>query len=115
MSVTTRRRYNAFHAYTGLNSPAIRPPGLAPLRAMRRILFVFPSNHTIMANYQTLRTIEQLAKPNSPFSANTLRWHVFNSRTNGLGEAVIRIGRRVYIDELKFNEWIDSFRQGRAA
>lgn len=27
---------------------------------------------------------------------------------NGLGKAVVRIGRRIYIDEARFFEWLDS-------
>jgi len=45
-----------------------------------------------------------------PLSENQLRWLIFNARANGLHAhgAIVRIGRRVYIDEDKFDAWIES-------
>jgi hypothetical protein len=53
-----------------------------------------------------------------PFSAGQLRWFIFCSEQNGLAAtgAIVRIGRRVYIDVDKFEAWIDSQNQpARAA
>jgi len=42
----------------------------------------------------------------------SLRWIIFNSATNGLDAAgaVVRQGRRVFIDEPKFFSWLRSSR-----
>lgn len=44
-----------------------------------------------------------------PFSEGQLRWWIFTSASNGLDavNAVIRVGRRVYIDLDRFDEWIE--------
>lgn len=56
-----------------------------------------------------LQTVSDFAK-NSPISESGLRWHIFNAATNGLAKhkAIVRIGRRVYIDPAAFDRWIDS-------
>lgn len=43
-----------------------------------------------------------------PFTESQVRWWVFNSNTNGLQSAVVRIGRRVYIDVTAFDQWVDA-------
>jgi len=45
----------------------------------------------------------------SPFTEPQVRWWIFNSGTNGLADAgaIVRIGRRIYIDEDGFNRWLD--------
>lgn len=56
-------------------------------------------------------TIAQLAAhPNYPFSEASLRWLVFNARSNGLSSAgaITRVGRRVYINLEAFERWLDS-------
>ena len=44
-----------------------------------------------------------------PFTEGQLRWYVFNSKSNGLDDvgAIVRVQRRVYIDEDRFNDWIE--------
>ena len=44
-----------------------------------------------------------------PFSEGQLRWWIFTSKQNGLDavNAVVRVGRRVYIDVDKFADWIE--------
>lgn len=56
-----------------------------------------------------LKTVEQFAEE-SPFTAASIRWKIFNAASNGLDEAkaITRIGRRVYIDVDAFERWIDS-------
>lgn len=60
---------------------------------------------------ERLRTLRQLAERNPAFSESALRWHVFNARTNGLDTAIVRVGRRVLIDEVEFDRWIQSKRE----
>ena len=47
---------------------------------------------------------------NGPFTLGQVRWWVFNEHNNGLAaaDAVVRIGRRVYLDEDRFDDWIES-------
>lgn len=43
-----------------------------------------------------------------PFTESQLRWWIFNAQSNGLDAvgAVVRIGKRVYIDADAFERWI---------
>lgn len=56
---------------------------------------------------RNLKTVAQICE-GTPFTENTVRWWVFHSQSNGLAHALIRIGRRVYIDADAFDAWIDS-------
>ena len=68
-----------------------------------------------------LRTIRQFADAHVAFSEARLRNLIFNAvprhssrgvlPANGLAEALVRIGRRVYIDEAKFFGWIEAQRK----
>lgn len=64
------------------------------------------------------RNLERVAKflEGSPFTENQLRWWIFNARSNGLAKlnAVVRIGRGVYIDVDAFEKWIDQQNQESA-
>lgn len=46
----------------------------------------------------------------SPFSESSVRWYVFQAEQNGLAKhnAIVRVGRRVYIDPQGFERWIDA-------
>lgn len=57
------------------------------------------------------------------FSPSVVRHLIFNAENrmnsrgenvpgNGLAAAIIRVGRRVYIDLDKFDEWLEAHRQG---
>ena len=59
---------------------------------------------------ERLRTIHQLAERNPAFTEGALRWHVFNSKQNGLDRAIVRVGRRVLIDECEFSRWLEQKR-----
>jgi len=43
-----------------------------------------------------------------PFTEPQIRWFVFQASTNGLAAlgAVVRVGRRIYIDVDAFEQWI---------
>lgn len=64
---------------------------------------------------RTLTTVTELAN-RSPFSEGQLRWWIFEAGRNGLDEAgaIVRIGRRVYIDVAAFDAWIDQQQTPRA-
>ncbi len=63
------------------------------------------------------KTVKQFSQDNPAFSESGLRWQIFNENTNGLKEsgAIIRMGRKVLIDEDKFHEWLVIQNQGVAA
>jgi hypothetical protein len=51
-----------------------------------------------------------------PFTEGQLRWWIFGAATNGLdaANAVVRVGRRVYLDIDRFEEWIEQQNDFRA-
>jgi hypothetical protein len=53
-------------------------------------------------------------KHSQAFKTGGLRSLIFNEHTNGLAKsgAIVRIGRKVLIDETKFFAWIESQNQG---
>ena len=58
---------------------------------------------------RNLKTVPELAAE-SPFSEGQLRWLIFSAGSNGLAQAdaVVRVGRRVYLDVDRFSDWIDA-------
>ena len=52
-------------------------------------------------------TVKQFSARNPAFSEGSLRWLLFNARENKLEAAVVRVGRRVLIDEDRFFAWLD--------
>jgi hypothetical protein len=65
---------------------------------------------------RNLQTVTSLAA-DGPFSEGQLRWWIFMSRTNGLADAnaVVKVGRRVYIDLDRFEGWIEEQNRHRAS
>jgi len=57
---------------------------------------------------RNLKTVPNFAAE-SPFTEGQIRWFIFNAQSNGLAAAaaVVRVGRRVYLDGDKFETWID--------
>ncbi len=58
---------------------------------------------------RNLQAVPQFATE-SPFTEGQIRWFIFNAQENGLAgaDAVVRGGRRVYIDTDKFDAWVDA-------
>ncbi|MEI6270543.1 MAG: hypothetical protein WCP01_16830 [Methylococcaceae bacterium] len=58
----------------------------------------------------TLSTVNQFTTKHPAFTLGGLRSLIFNEKTNGLKSsgAVVRIGRKVLIDDAKFFAWIES-------
>lgn len=58
---------------------------------------------------RNLRTISQFCEQYPAFTQGSVRWHVFNAADNGLDDlgAIVRVGRRVYIDVDLFFKWIE--------
>ncbi|MDO9160896.1 MAG: hypothetical protein Q8N35_06170 [Methylococcaceae bacterium] len=61
-------------------------------------------------------TVQQFAKRHPAFNTGGLRALIFNENSNGLAKsgAIVRIGRKVLIDEAKFFAWVESQNQGVA-
>ncbi len=70
------------------------------------------------AAHPNILTIKQLANRYPAFTEGSLRWLIFNSKNrkstkktikgNGFDSVLIRIGKRVLIDEKKFLMWVDA-------
>ncbi len=65
---------------------------------------------------RTLLSVADFATQ-SPFTENQIRWWLFHRASNGLDNfgAIVKVGRRVYIDVAAFERWIDSQQHGKAA
>ena len=61
-------------------------------------------------NIPNLLTVSQFSERFPAFPPGGLRWQIFNEEANGLkaAGAIIRVGRKVLINEDKFFVWIDS-------
>lgn len=54
-----------------------------------------------------LHTVQQFCQVHPAFTPGGLRWLLFNRDINGLQHAVVKVGRRVLIDEDRFFAWLD--------
>ena len=55
-------------------------------------------------------TVDQLAEAFPAFSEKTVRWWIYNGKSNGFEACLIRIGSRIYIDRERFVEWVKQHR-----
>jgi len=55
-------------------------------------------------------TLKEFAKKHSAFTESSLRHLIFNEHENGLADsgAISRVGRRIYINEQKWFDWIEN-------
>lgn len=62
-----------------------------------------------MPQDRNVSTVKQFCVRNPAFTEGGVRWQIFNEETNGLAKsgAIIRMGRRVLIDEDRFFDWLD--------
>ena len=63
----------------------------------------------------TLLTVPQFCANHSFISQSGLRFQIFNADNNGLSSlgAIVRMGRKVLIDESRYFEWVESLRKKR--
>ena len=59
---------------------------------------------------ENLRTIKQTAESCEAFTEPALRKQIFNAAENGLEKCLIRLGRRIYIDKVAFDAWLEERR-----
>jgi hypothetical protein len=63
--------------------------------------------------FKRFSCVKEIAKAYSDaFSESSIRWLIFNEKTNGFSCCVKRIGRKVLIDLDQFEAWIT--KQGEA-
>jgi hypothetical protein len=55
-------------------------------------------------------TVQQFTSKHAAFTIGSIRFLIFNEHQNGLSESgvIVRIGRRILIDEEKFFGWVQS-------
>jgi hypothetical protein len=55
-------------------------------------------------------TVKQFCQQHPAFSSSSIRSLIFNEHTNGLAKsgAIVRIGRKVLINEEKFFGWVEA-------
>ena len=64
---------------------------------------------------KVLNTVRQHAEKFPAFSQASLRNLIFNAKTNGIDAALIRVGRKILIDEAAFFSWLDRINGKKAA
>lgn len=62
---------------------------------------------------ENILTIDQLVTAFPAFGEKTVRWWIYNGKSNGFEACLIRIGSRIYIDRNRFIEWLKSHRPVR--
>ena len=62
-------------------------------------------------------TVAALAEkyPRAGLSEASIRWLLFNREHNGFNTCVVRVGRKVLIDEAEFVAWLRAQRERKAA
>lgn len=56
-------------------------------------------------------TVKQFVAKRQYLTEAAFRWMLFNRATTGLDRAVIKIGRKILIDEEKYEEWENKHRE----
>ncbi len=65
----------------------------------------------ILPELQHLKTVNQLADEFPRlFTRGSLRWLIFNCKSNGFERCILRIGRRIYIDSRQLEAWFAEHR-----
>lgn len=66
-----------------------------------------------MIRHEDLRTVRQIAEANpGAWTEASLRWLLFNRNENGLDRAVVKVGRKILIDIVEFEKWLEEQRLG---
>jgi len=68
-------------------------------------------NSTKNQQQRTPLTFKQTSEKHPAFPEASLRWLRFNGSTNGFDMCVIKVGRRILIDQNKFDEWLENQRE----
>jgi len=60
----------------------------------------------------SLLTVKLFSAKHPAFTQSILRSWLFNSTNNGFNQCIVRIGRKVLLDEAAVFEWINSKNEG---
>jgi hypothetical protein len=62
----------------------------------------------IIQKLNDLITVEELVKKHPRLTIGGVRWWLFNRNKNGLADsgAIIKMARKLFIDEIKFIDWL---------
>jgi len=55
-----------------------------------------------------LRTVRQIVDMYPAFTESAIRWLLYNRVSSGLIDAVVKIGRKVLIDQEAFEKWLST-------
>lgn len=64
-----------------------------------------------MSKYLDIESIVESEK--YPFTKGQLRAFLLNRKKNGLNKICSKIGKRIYLREDLFDDWIDSYNEGK--
>ncbi len=77
-----------------------------------------PDSDVSISRPRTLLTVRQFASKHPAFTESSLRWIIFNAKkrgnskgavfSNGFESAIIRLGRKVLLDEERFFELVSA-------
>lgn len=68
---------------------------------------------TSEAPKHNLMTVRQFCEANPAFTEGSIRWLLFNRETNGLAVALVKKGRRLWIDADAFFDWLEESEPAR--
>ena len=60
-----------------------------------------------------LMTVRQFCAAHPGFTEGSVRWLLFNRETNGLAVALVKKGRRIWIDVDAFFDWLEQSEPAR--
>ena len=58
-----------------------------------------------------LMSLEETAKQYPVFTVAALRWQLHRRSTSGLSKAIVKVGRRIYVDSTAFEAWLETKRE----
>ncbi len=56
-------------------------------------------------------TVKQFCEKRPYLTESGVRWMLFNRAQNGLNAAVVKLGKKILIDEEAYDRWEDSHRE----
>ncbi len=61
---------------------------------------------TPIENIKTYLSVTQLSKRHPAFSPSAIRHLIFSARTNGFQSVIVRVGRKLILEESAFENWV---------
>ena len=63
----------------------------------------------------SLYTVQQFCARHNWPPLGGLRWLIFNAKDNGFERCLVRVGRRVLINEREFERWLEAQQEASAS